>query len=242
MASTYTSNLRLELQGSGENSTTWGTKANAVFSQMEDAVSGLVSIDVAGATASFTLTTVNGGTDQARMSMVRLHGLRTANVEIIVPAVTKQYLIVNDTTGDFTLTVKTPAGTGVVVQRNTVHHVFCDATNVRSAADDQKDVLANAISDNYTLALTDRGLSVDFSGGSGKTVTIPANASVNFPIGSVVVLTNNSANSLAIAITTDTLRQAGTTNTGSRTLSAYGQATLRKVTSTVWFISGAGLS
>jgi hypothetical protein len=51
-------------------------------------------------------------------------------------------------------------------------------------------------------------------------------------------LFNNSASTQSVSITTDTLRQAGTTNTGTRTLAAYGVATLIKVASTVWVISG----
>jgi hypothetical protein len=73
-------------------------------------------------------------------------------------------------------------------------------------------------------------------------VTIPANSSVAFPIGATIVIYNNSGSSQSIAITTDTLRQAGTTNTGTRTLANYGLATCIKVAATTWAISGAGLS
>ena len=47
---------------------------------------------------------------------------------------------------------------------------------------------------------------------------------------------------LTIGITTDTLRMVGTGTTGSRTLAANGMATLLKITSTEWLISGAGLT
>lgn len=90
----------------------------------------------------------------------------------------------------------------------------------------------------YTLALDDRGRSIDTT----ANVTIPANASVAFPVGSAVMITNTSGSGITIGITSDTLRLAGTANTGTRTLAAYGMATVRKVASTVWFITGAGLS
>jgi hypothetical protein len=93
----------------------------------------------------------------------------------------------------------------------------------------------------YTLALSDRGKGVDFNGTS-LTCTIPANSSVAFPVGSVVVLTNLNSSNLSVAITTDTLTMAGTTTTGTRTLSQNGVATLRKVGTTSWLISGVGLS
>lgn len=117
-------------------------------------------------------------------------------------------------------------------------------TNVATTAfvDALRDVVGNSQSTSYTLALTDRGKSIDFTGATGQTITVPANASVAFPVNSVVTITNTTANNLSIAITTDTLRQAGTANVGTRTLGQYGVATLRKVASTVWIISGSGLT
>lgn len=102
-----------------------------------------------------------------------------------------------------------------------------------------KDVSQNIKSTAYTLALTDRGKSIDTTAG----VTVPLNTSVAFPIGSVITITNTSASAIPITQTSGvTLRQAGTTNTGNRTLAAYGMATLRKVATDTWFIGGAGVS
>ncbi len=86
-----------------------------------------------------------------------------------------------------------------------------------------------------TFALTDNGKMVIATGNW----TIPANASVAFPVGATILFFNNSASSVQIAITSDTLRQAGTTNTGTRTVAAYGMASMVKITSTVWAISGS---
>jgi hypothetical protein len=77
--------------------------------------------------------------------------------------------------------------------------------------------------------------------GASQTVTIPANSSVAFEIGTTIVIINENVTS-SIAITSDTLRLVGTTTTGTRTLSAYGMATLVKVDATTWMISGNGLS
>lgn len=97
----------------------------------------------------------------------------------------------------------------------------------------------NAQTAAYQLALTDNGKHISITTGG---ITIPANSAAAFPIGATVVIYNNSGSSQSIAITTDTLRQAGTTNTGTRTLANYGLATCVKVASTVWAITGAGLS
>ena len=50
------------------------------------------------------------------------------------------------------------------------------------------------------------------------------------------------ANTVTIAINTDTMYLAGTGSTTSRTLAAYGVATAIKMTSTTWLISGTGLT
>jgi hypothetical protein len=103
-----------------------------------------------------------------------------------------------------------------------------------------RDIPVNVQTTGYTLALSDRGTMVSLTSGAG--FTIPANSSVAFPIGSTIVLfNNNAASATGIVITSDTLRQAGTTNSGPRTITAYGQATIVKVDTTVWTISGVGL-
>ena len=106
-----------------------------------------------------------------------------------------------------------------------------------------RDVPQNAKTTNYTLVLSDAGKHIHKSGTSAYTVTIPANASVAFPIGTAVTFVNSgSSGSMTIAITSDTLRIAGAGTTGSKTLAAYGVATAIKVASTLWMISGSGLT
>ena len=97
----------------------------------------------------------------------------------------------------------------------------------------------NAQTGAYGLVLADNGKHISITTGG---VTVPANSSQAFPIGATIVIYNNSGSSQTISITTDTMRQAGTTNTGSRTLANYGLATLLKVNTTEWVISGAGLT
>lgn len=91
----------------------------------------------------------------------------------------------------------------------------------------------------YTLALSDIGKHISITTGG---VTIPANGTVAFPVGSAVTIYNNSASNQTISITTDTLRLAGTATTGSRTLAQRGICTCVKVAATEWVISGAGLT
>jgi hypothetical protein len=86
----------------------------------------------------------------------------------------------------------------------------------------------------YTLVLADAGKHISISTGG---VVIPA-SSTAFPVGTTIVIFNNSNATQSISITTDTLRQAGTNNTGARTLAVYGVASLIKVAATLWVITG----
>jgi hypothetical protein len=92
----------------------------------------------------------------------------------------------------------------------------------------------NAQGAGYTLVLADQGKMVTITGG----VTIPANGSVAFPVGTTLTIYNNSASNQTISITTDTLRLAGTATTGARTVAQRGFATLVKVAATEWVATG----
>ncbi len=97
----------------------------------------------------------------------------------------------------------------------------------------------------YTLVLADSGKHIlhPSADTTARTFTIPANGSVAFPIGTAITFVNqNGAGTITIAITTDTMRLAGTGATGSRTLTANGTATALKITATEWIISGVNLA
>lgn len=103
----------------------------------------------------------------------------------------------------------------------------------------------NSQSAAYTLVLSDAGKHIlhPSADATPRTFTIPANASVAYPIGTAITFVNqNAAGVVTIAITSDTLRLAGAGTTGSRTLAANGVATALKITSTAWIISGTGLT
>jgi hypothetical protein len=93
-----------------------------------------------------------------------------------------------------------------------------------------------------TLAIGDAGKHIYVTTNS-QTITIPANASVAYPIGTTLTfIAGPSATTVSIAITSDTLRLAGGTSTGTRTLAANGMATAVKVAATTWYINGTGLT
>jgi hypothetical protein len=129
MTSTYSSSLRLELIGTGDQTGTWGTTTNTnLGTLLEQAITGVLS--VAQGDTTLTLTSSNGASDQARNAVIDLTGAMTAGRDVIVPTANKLYLAKNSTTGGFAVTVKTAAGSGVAIAAGTSQWVYCDGTNV----------------------------------------------------------------------------------------------------------------
>jgi hypothetical protein len=108
-----------------------------------------------------------------------------------------------------------------------------------------REIPQNSQSAAYGLLIGDAGKHIYHPSAdtTARVWTIPANASVAFPIGTAITFVNDtSAGTLTIAITSDTLVLMGVGSTGSRTLAANGIATALKVTSTRWVISGTNLT
>ena len=97
---------------------------------------------------------------------------------------------------------------------------------------------------NYTLVLSDANTTILHPVGdnNARTFTIPANASVAFPVGTTITIVNMAVADATIAITTDTMNLAGAGTTGSRTLAQFGVCVAIKITSTIWLISGTNLT
>ena len=107
-----------------------------------------------------------------------------------------------------------------------------------------RNIPQNSQSAAYTLVLADAGkhLYHPAADANARTFTIPANASVAYPIGTAITFINMTTEVVTIAITTDTMYLSDAGTTGSRSLALYGSATAIKMTSTTWLISGSGLT
>lgn len=129
MPATYSTSLRLELMGAGEQAANWGNTTNYnLGTLLEQAIAGVENVSISG--TSYTLTTGSGVADQARNAVINLTGTLSANCDVIVPSVDKVYTIRNSTTGGYSVVVKTAAGTGVTVANGLTQSMYCDATNV----------------------------------------------------------------------------------------------------------------
>lgn len=127
MASTFSS-LKIELIDTGDQSGTWGATTNVNFgTAVEQAITG--NANIAFASADITLTLVDSNAAQnARALRLNLGGTSGGARNLIVPAITKQY-IVNNGTAD-TVTIKNSTGSGVAVPASKTMVVFNDSTDV----------------------------------------------------------------------------------------------------------------
>lgn len=101
--------------------------------------------------------------------------------------------------------------------------------------------ILNTQNADYTLVLGDAGKTIYHTSASTHTYTIPANASVAYPIGTIIQIENeNAGGNVTLAITSDTLRWDA--STGSRTIAANGSASIKKVASTTWRLVGVGIT
>ena len=130
MASTYSSNLYIELIATGEQAGTWGTSTNNNFTNVfEEAIVGRVSVPFSDADVTLTATASN--TNQSfRNVYLNCTGTNTASRNLVVPTINKNYIVENNTTGGFSIVVKTSAGTGITVPNGTKCAVYVDGTNV----------------------------------------------------------------------------------------------------------------
>jgi hypothetical protein len=98
-----------------------------------------------------------------------------------------------------------------------------------------RDIPQNLQTAGYTLVGTDNGKHI-FTTAS---ITVPASV---FNIGDVVTVINSGSSTLSITQGSSVLlRQAGTSNTGSRTLALYGIASITCVSSNTFYVTGTGL-
>lgn len=123
MASTATTSLGLEKQGTGENNNLWGGKLNTgVFDLVDEAVAGVVAFSLSG---SKTLTSTNYVSNEARKAAINVTGGTGGTVTI--PAVSKVYLVRNNASSDVTIS---NGSNSLVIKSGNTEAVFTDGTNI----------------------------------------------------------------------------------------------------------------
>ena len=171
MASTYSSNLKIELIATGEQVNTWGATTNTnLGTALEEAIVGYANANFAADT-DLTLSITNSNAAQTARNLVlnvTSSTSLTSTWNLIVPTIEKPYIIQNNTTGGQSIVVKTVAGTGVTVPNGKKAFVYTNGTNVVSAID-------------YLPTLTLGTALAVASGGTGATTAATARTALDVP-------------------------------------------------------------
>jgi len=113
MASTYSTDLQLELVTTGEKAGLWGGITNTNLQILEQSATGYASVDMAA--ASITLTLTDGATSNGKNIYLRLYGTLAANRTLTMPVTAERVWIIKDETvrgnSNYTLGVLTASGT-----------------------------------------------------------------------------------------------------------------------------------
>jgi hypothetical protein len=113
MASAYSTDLKLELMVTGENSGTWGDKTNTNLNLLQQAIAGYQDVSIAGGAQTTALVMTDATLSNARNAVIKFSGTITGNQIVTIPdSIEKTYILYNGTTGAFTVQFKTVSGTG----------------------------------------------------------------------------------------------------------------------------------
>jgi len=169
MASSFSTDLKLELMVTGENAGTWGTKTNTNLNLLQQAVAGYQEVSIAGGAQTTALVMTDAALSNARNAVIKFTGTITGNQVVTIPnGIEKVYTIINGTTGAFTVEFKTVSGTGVTFSTTNKGAilVYSDGTNVVNV-----NALLKTIS-LFTLPTAD--------GSSGQAITTDGSANLGF--------------------------------------------------------------
>ena len=123
--------------------------------------------------------------------------------------------------------------------------LYVDVPNVSTSgqyAIGYRDVPQIALSGNITANSITAGKHFYSTTAGNLQVTIPDNANVAFPTGATITVVVNAAGNVIVAQGTGvSLYMAGSSTTGNRAVGAYGLASIMKVATDTWVISGTGV-
>jgi len=114
MASSYSTDLKLELMVTGEKAGLWGDITNTNLVILQQSIAGFQQVAL-NATTGAALAFTNAATSNGKNAVIELTGTITGNVDVTIPSTVtnKVYIIKNSTSGAFTVTVKVSGQTGV---------------------------------------------------------------------------------------------------------------------------------
>jgi len=176
MASSYSTDLKLELVATGEKAGLWGSITNTNLQILEQAASGYLSLNVGN--ADVTLSLVNGGESNGKNLYFKLTGTLAGNRTLTMPNNAERVFIIEDATdrttaNKYTLSVKATNGTAIAVPVKAIMLLKSDGTNVTKAITEKGyfTITSSAITA-YTAVASDQ-LLIDTTQ-TTVTITLPA--------------------------------------------------------------------
>jgi hypothetical protein len=130
MASTFSTDLKLELMATGENSGTWGTKTNTNLDLLQQAIVGYQLITLTSTNTTLVMT--DATISNARNAVIEFGGTIAANTTVFVASgIEKTYILKNGTSGAFTLALNQVGGASAIfgAADKTTKLVYLDGTN-----------------------------------------------------------------------------------------------------------------
>ena len=247
MASTYSTNLALELIATGDQAGSWGNTTNTNLGTLiEQAISGYVTQVVSNDPASpTTLTIPNGATGVARNMYLEFTGTLSAARDVIVPANKKLYFVFNNTTGGYAVTVKVSGQTGVSVPSGQKLIVVSNGTDIVEATNFISTTGGN-LTITGTLTLSNLTASTSLAlNGSKEVVSVTNTGTGNNVLATDPTLTLTNATALPIVGgTTGTLSVArggtGATDAGTAQSNLSVPSTTGSGASGTWNIAISG--
>ena len=133
MASTYTTSLKIQQIATGEQPGIWGTSTNTNWTLIEQAVAGVQTITMAN--ADYTLTNLNGVSDEARNMVLVVKGTTGgAGKKVIAPLnQPKMYVVSNQTTDGYSINIGASSGAVITIPNGVTAQVYTDGTDFFSA-------------------------------------------------------------------------------------------------------------
>ena len=199
MASSTSTDLKLELITTGEKSGTWGTITNTNLQILEQAASGYLSLAVGGADVALSLAT--HATANGKNLYYKLTGTLTANRTVTMPDGAERVFIVEDSTArsasNYTLTVKTVSGTGLALPVGSTTVLYSDGTNITGKLQTKGYYTPSAT---YTTVNGDQVL-INTSGsgiGTAITINLPASPAIGNEVHFIDSGNNFASNNLTI--------------------------------------------
>lgn len=144
MADSQTPLTLLIDQATGENPTTWGTKADTNFALIEQMAKNAYAYTVPGATGDMTLSDDAYLANENRRALIRLTGVRSAIGNVVFPTRALVWDVLNETA--YALTCKTTAGTGISIPAGQYRRIYCDGTDILDSELINQDQLTAALS------------------------------------------------------------------------------------------------